>query len=177
MLVLPEQGDHDCALQALSLSHCRLYPLLLHCMSLANTGMLGFSLLSLCLLLCVISTITPGSPFILYTNTLNTDTSISVIILLVGIISSRSGLWIADLSVHQVFQQEIQEHLRGTVSGVQSGLQVLSFEGKCSHEKPVSEWHGTVEVLSHHCFASSKHVWIFNHPFIHRKLKNFSINI
>ena len=39
-----------------------------------------------------------------------------------GIISSRFGLYIADLSVHQIFQEELEEQQRGTVSGVQTGL-------------------------------------------------------
>jgi len=47
---------------------------------------------------------------------------ISVTLLLVGIISSRFGLYIADLSVHQIFQEELEEQQRGTVSGVQTGL-------------------------------------------------------
>ena len=33
-----------------------------------------------------------------------------------GIISSRFGLWIADLSVHQIFQEEIREEQRGEQS-------------------------------------------------------------
>ena len=39
-----------------------------------------------------------------------------------GIISSRFGLYIADLSVHQIFQEELAEQERGTVSGVQTGI-------------------------------------------------------
>ena len=37
---------------------------------------------------------------------------VSVILLLVGIISSRAGLYIADLTVHQIFQQELEESQR-----------------------------------------------------------------
>ena len=37
---------------------------------------------------------------------------ISVILLLIGIISSRAGLYIADLTVHQIFQQELEESQR-----------------------------------------------------------------
>ena len=33
------------------------------------------------------------------------SSSVSVVLLLVGIISSRAGLYIADLTVHQIFQQ------------------------------------------------------------------------
>ena len=42
-----------------------------------------------------------------------------------GIISSRFGLWLADLTVHQIFQEEIEEEERGAVCGVQAGLQSL----------------------------------------------------
>ena len=37
---------------------------------------------------------------------------VSVILLLTGIISSRAGLYIADLTVHQIFQQELEESQR-----------------------------------------------------------------
>ena len=48
---------------------------------------------------------------------------VSVTLLLVGIILSRMGLWVADLSVHQIFQQRLEDHNRGAISGVQTGLQ------------------------------------------------------
>ena len=40
------------------------------------------------------------------------DSLVSVILLLTGIISSRAGLYIADLTVHQIFQQELKESQR-----------------------------------------------------------------
>ena len=40
------------------------------------------------------------------------DSLVSVILLLTGIISSRAGLYIADLTVHQIFQQELEESQR-----------------------------------------------------------------
>lgn len=46
----------------------------------------------------------------------------SVILLLIGIITSRSGLWIADLSVTQLLQENVEEQQRGAVNGVQSSL-------------------------------------------------------
>ena len=123
----------------------RLYPLLLGRWGINNTGMLGFTSLSLCLTLCVVSAWVPGSPFVLYSNngseisrsagenstniTHNQDINdvdvsyISVSLLLAGIISSRLGLWVADLSVHQIFQQLLEERHRGTISGVQTGLE------------------------------------------------------
>ena len=44
-----------------------------------------------------------------FTDTLPSEaevsSSVSVVLLLAGIISSRAGLYIADLTVHQIFQQ------------------------------------------------------------------------
>ena len=96
----------------------------------------------------MVSAWAPGSPFVLSSSivneTLNLTTAsngenstylqydqviqnhgsyISVSLLLAGIISSRLGLWVADLSVHQIFQQLLEERNRGTISGVQTGLE------------------------------------------------------
>jgi len=48
---------------------------------------------------------------------------IAVSLLLVGIISFRLGLWVADLSVQQILQERVVAHCRGSLSGVQSSLQ------------------------------------------------------
>jgi len=48
---------------------------------------------------------------------------IAVSLLLVGIISFRLGLWVADLSVQQILQERVAAHCRGSLSGVQSSLQ------------------------------------------------------
>ena len=53
----------------------------------------------------------------------NNGCYVSVTLLLVGIILSRLGLWLADLSVHQIFQQRLEDHNRGSICGVQTGLQ------------------------------------------------------
>ncbi|XP_064118825.1 solute carrier family 40 member 1-like [Macrobrachium nipponense] len=45
-----------------------------------------------------------------------------VILLLTGIITSRTGLWIADLSVTQLLQENVEEQQRGAINGVQSSL-------------------------------------------------------
>ena len=94
----------------------------------------------------MVSAWAPGSPFVLSSSivneTFNLTTAsngenstylqydqvnhssyISVSLLLAGIISSRLGLWVADLSVHQIFQQLLEERNRGTISGVQTGLE------------------------------------------------------
>ncbi|ESO01114.1 hypothetical protein HELRODRAFT_120735, partial [Helobdella robusta] len=51
--------------------------------------------------------------------------NISMILLLVGIISSRLGLWMADLVVTQLLQENIDECERGVVNGVQNSLNML----------------------------------------------------
>ncbi|XP_068248256.1 solute carrier family 40 member 1-like [Palaemon carinicauda] len=46
----------------------------------------------------------------------------SVILLLSGIITSRTGLWIADLAVTQLLQENVEEKERGAINGVQASL-------------------------------------------------------
>ncbi|XP_042865052.1 solute carrier family 40 member 1-like [Penaeus japonicus] len=46
----------------------------------------------------------------------------SVILLLTGIITSRFGLWLADLTVTQILQEGVEEGQRGAINGVQSSL-------------------------------------------------------
>ena len=48
-----------------------------------------------------------------------------------GIISSRFGLWIADLSVHQIFQEEIREEQRGELRVFKESLTGLSLGAVC----------------------------------------------
>ncbi|XP_071540609.1 ferroportin-like isoform X2 [Panulirus ornatus] len=45
-----------------------------------------------------------------------------VILLLTGIITSRFGLWVADLTVTQILQEGVEEGHRGAINGVQSSL-------------------------------------------------------
>ncbi|KAK4320472.1 hypothetical protein Pmani_008638 [Petrolisthes manimaculis] len=45
-----------------------------------------------------------------------------VILLLAGIVTSRFGLWVADLSVTQILQEGVEESQRGAINGVQSSL-------------------------------------------------------
>lgn len=46
----------------------------------------------------------------------------SVGVLLTGIILARYGLWVADLSITQIFQENVEEHQRGVLGGVQNSL-------------------------------------------------------
>ena len=100
----------------------RLYPLLRQRIGLEKTGMVAFAFLSICLSLCVISIWSPGSPFDLssVSSTISpaksSDSLISVFLLLTGIISARLGLWMADLTVQQIFQETVDESIRGETS-------------------------------------------------------------
>ena len=39
-----------------------------------------------------------------------------------GLITARFGLWISDLTITQVLQEKVPEEHRGTIGGVQNGL-------------------------------------------------------
>ncbi|KAL4225216.1 hypothetical protein ACF0H5_015907 [Mactra antiquata] len=54
-----------------------------------------------------------------------TKSFISVGLLMAGIIGARCGLWMADLSITQLFLENIHENERGIVNGVQTSLNKL----------------------------------------------------
>jgi len=123
-----------------------VFPLLRKLIGVERAGMIGMGALVASLSLCVVSIWLPGSPFdpnFIRTNTtdLNEEGSgvdeidltvetcavgandkTSVTILLIGIILARFGLWIADLSVTQILQENVTERKRGVVGGVQNSL-------------------------------------------------------
>ncbi|ELU14574.1 hypothetical protein CAPTEDRAFT_161975 [Capitella teleta] len=51
--------------------------------------------------------------------------NISIIVFLIGIIASRTGLWLADLVVTQLLQENVAETERGVVNGVQNSINML----------------------------------------------------
>jgi iron-regulated transporter 1 len=53
------------------------------------------------------------------------DPNISIMLFLIGIISSRIGLWMADLVVTQLMQESVVEMERGVVNGVQNSLNMF----------------------------------------------------
>ncbi len=57
-------------------------------------------------------------------HTLNCATTsyVSIGFFLTGVVGARFGLWIADLSINQILQEEVSDENRGKISGVQSGL-------------------------------------------------------
>jgi len=111
----------------------RIYPHARAKIGLEKTGLVAFAFLSTCLTLSVASIWSPGSPFDLFSSSVeespdneipkSSESHISVILLLTGIISARLGLWVADLSVQQVFQEAVEQEHIGSICGVQSGLQ------------------------------------------------------
>uniref|UniRef100_A0A665V5Y4 Solute carrier family 40 member n=1 Tax=Echeneis naucrates TaxID=173247 RepID=A0A665V5Y4_ECHNA len=121
---------------------------------LVNTGIISSCLHLGCLLLCVCSVFAPGSPMDLSllmggsnqpllpdrssihwtNNTLLFDnvpsgtapeSYISIILLFLGVITARIGLWSFDLTVTQLLQENICESERGVVNGVQSSMNYL----------------------------------------------------
>ena len=47
---------------------------------------------------------------------------ISIALLLTGIVTSRLGLWLSDLTITQLFQESVEEQERGIVGGMQSSF-------------------------------------------------------
>ena len=98
----------------------RIFPHARSRFGLEKTGTVAFAFLSLCLTSSVASIWSPGSPFDLSSSTApetaasEAPTSlISVALLLSGIITARLGLWVADLSVQQIFQEGVEQENRG----------------------------------------------------------------
>ena len=51
--------------------------------------------------------------------------NLSAILLIIGIITSRTGLWMADLTITQLQQENVAEKERGIVNGVQNSLNMF----------------------------------------------------
>uniref|UniRef100_A0A8C4SGM6 Solute carrier family 40 member n=1 Tax=Erpetoichthys calabaricus TaxID=27687 RepID=A0A8C4SGM6_ERPCA len=108
---------------------------------LLTTGIISSCLHLACLMLCVVSVFTPGSPLDLTilsplidsNSSANQNSSgqsgpnsyISITFLFLGVISARVGLWSFDLTVTQLLQENINESERGIVNGVQSSMNYL----------------------------------------------------
>jgi len=105
-----------------------------------RAGMVGMGALVSSLSLCVVSVWLPGSPFDPWFDNseiaevkegsgmvhvgeeeLVTDYT-SVGVLLTGIILARFGLWMSDLSITQILQENVEANKRGVIGGVQNSL-------------------------------------------------------
>ena len=114
------------------------FPFLRRSVNVTRTGLIGWFVLTASLAVCVASVWLPGSPFKYYSDnrsnhngTVNNfddegdceiESFASLSSLIAGIIIARYGLWLVDLSVTQALQESVDEILRGTVGGVQGGL-------------------------------------------------------
>ena len=115
------------------------FPFLRKCLGLSKTGLFGLAALIATLTLCLVSIWLEGSPFdptyFQNTNQTNVDDGggttlddcsvssyLSVGVLMAGIIGARFGLWISDLSVTQILQENVEEEHRGVIGGVQNGI-------------------------------------------------------
>ena len=122
-----------------------MYPFLRRHLGIEQAGVTGMILLVLANSLPVVSIWLPGSPFDLTKVDNNNITSASefstspnttleeiceegetqfnsVSVMLAGIIVARFGLWIVDLSINQIFQENVEEEKRGVFGGVQTSL-------------------------------------------------------
>ena len=126
-----------------------LFPYMRLKFGLLKTGAIGSFSQLIMLMLCVVAIWAPGSPSLLKSsnwhsqnntsifsgnsklsnNTLTTQAPLpkgfnytSIILVMAGIILSRTGLWLLDLSITQLQQENIPEHERGIVGGVQYAL-------------------------------------------------------
>lgn len=121
----------------IGVSGSALFPSLRKCMGLAKTGLAGFSLLIAALTLCLVSIWLDGSPFnpsfFQDGKTLKpaddplgqdcfVSSYLSVSVLMTGIIMARFGLWLSDLTITQILQENVEEEHRGVIGGVQNAL-------------------------------------------------------
>ncbi|XP_069682795.1 ferroportin-like isoform X2 [Periplaneta americana] len=118
------------------------FPLLRRRIGLNNVGVLGLGLEVAALIPCIVSIWLPGSSFdpsALHTfwhpapvnnshikspneKNMNTKDMFSIATFFSGIIVSRYGLWLSDITITQIMQEQIIEHKRGVINGVQDSL-------------------------------------------------------
>jgi len=103
------------------------FPLLQSYFGLECAGQLGLLSLLTALTACVISVFLPGSPWKLPIHQgedpeLSCPISTSIYVLLGGVVVSRFGLWLSDIAITQIQQQEVEEEIRGKIGGVQGSL-------------------------------------------------------
>jgi len=98
-------------------------------------GQLGVLFVLAALVPCVVSVFLPGSPW----RTIPFDDGVglscprgmSVYVLLTGVVLARFGVWLSDIAITQIQQEEAEEEIRGRIGGVQgslcSALDVLKY--------------------------------------------------
>ncbi|PVD30146.1 hypothetical protein C0Q70_09408 [Pomacea canaliculata] len=93
---------------------------------------------------------------------------VSVAFLMAGIFLARFGLWVADLSITQLFLEHVEETERGLVNGVQSSLNQLMdlFKFALVVVLPASETFGFLIIIS---FVSVFTGWLLYAIFVRRE--------
>lgn len=81
-------------------------------LGLTSTGMYSITFQFLCLSLS-------------YASLFNGDYTVSLVMLITGVCSSRVWLWAFDIAVTQLMQLHVDEDVRGLVGGVQQSLNAL----------------------------------------------------
>ena len=105
------------------------FPQLQKRLGLQKTGLVGMVWLVVSLAACVLSMWLPGSPFGDKEDNgdagecLDPSNFLSVYVFLTGIVISRFGLWLVDLSISTIMQIYIKEEHRGILGGVQGSMQ------------------------------------------------------
>jgi len=99
-------------------------------------GQLGVLFVLVALVPCVVAVFLPGSP---WRKTSPFDDKVdvscprgmSVYVLLTGVVLARFGVWLSDIAITQIQQEEAAEEIRGQIGGVQgalnSALDVLKY--------------------------------------------------
>jgi solute carrier family 40 (iron-regulated transporter), member 1 len=82
--------------------------------SLVNTAMWSITYQFVCISLSYFSLFIDGY-------------SLSLTLLIVGVCTSRIGLWVFDISITQLMQESVEESVRGVVGGLQKSLNAFFF--------------------------------------------------
>jgi len=92
-----------------------------------GAGLVGELCLLAALTICVIAVFLPGSQWRISSPQGEVSREVcpkqtSIYVLLVGVVASRFGLWLSDIAITQIQQQEVEEEIRGQIGGVQGSL-------------------------------------------------------
>ena len=115
------------------------------------------------------SLFSPGAPAF---GGISLNISMSVILILVGVVGARFGLWIFDLSLWQLLQEKVVEEERGVVSGVinamNSNMDMLHYVLVIAAPRP-KDFHYLI-VIS---FASIFMGWFLYSLYVRRARRHF----
>jgi len=176
----------------LGIAGSRAFPYLRAKCGVERTGVIGVSSLLLSLAACVASIWLPGSPFNPQIQDLSgghalnkTEIAVdfkercsgddvdltSVSVMLVGIILARFGLWLTDLSVTQILQENVEKEQRGVIGGVQTALNSLMDLIKFFFVLLLPAPH-TIGILIHlsYLFISAGALFLWSYAFKKKKL-------